>query len=64
LDPHENPNERTFFLKLNIAGLRTDNETKAIVKLFTGAELVLNHKICRVTAGALFFSTAGALLSE
>jgi hypothetical protein len=35
-----NPNKTNFLYK--IVGL-PDNETKAIVKLFTGAELVLNH---------------------
>jgi hypothetical protein len=36
LDPHENPNKTKLFL-YKIVGLR-DNETKAIVKLLTGAE--------------------------
>jgi hypothetical protein len=35
LDLHENPNKTKFLCK--IVGL-PDNETKAIVKLFTGAE--------------------------
>jgi hypothetical protein len=40
IGPHENPNKTKFLYK--IVGL-PDNETKAIVKLFTGAKLVLNH---------------------
>jgi hypothetical protein len=38
---HENPYKTNFFL-YKIVGL-PDNETKAIVKLFSGAKLVLNH---------------------
>jgi hypothetical protein len=42
LDPIKLPIKRNFLYK--IVGL-PDNETKAIVKLFTGAKLVLNHSI-------------------